>query len=96
MSPLLPIVEADAAKSSILNPLLVTYINFHLPQPYRSHWQLLFSSRKHGESFARLIKQISGKGPNIILIRDSDGYIFGGFASVAWELNAKFFGKYNL
>ncbi len=93
VSPLVPMVPGDGAPSSLLSLPLAMYINFHLPQLCRSHWRLLFSSHKHGESFGRLIKQISSQGPTVLIIRDSDGHVFGGFASVSWELNAKFTGN---
>jgi hypothetical protein len=34
------------------------------------------------------------KGPSLIVVKDKDGFIFGGFASQGWELNPKFYGKY--
>ena len=39
---------------------------------------------------------IVDKGPNIILIKDTKGYIFGGFASTCWTVGPQFSGDQTL
>ncbi|XP_051883923.1 MTOR-associated protein MEAK7 isoform X3 [Pristis pectinata] len=58
----------------------------------QSQWKLLFSSQAHGESFSRFSTQILHKGPTLLIVKDSLGYIFGGFASCSWELKPQFQG----
>ncbi|XP_051485551.1 MTOR-associated protein MEAK7 isoform X2 [Apus apus] len=68
----------------------IIYINSHLPAELQHKWQLLFSSRLHGESFSQLCAHIVNKGPCIVILKDLDGYIFGGFASHTWEVKPQF------
>ncbi|XP_051485552.1 MTOR-associated protein MEAK7 isoform X3 [Apus apus] len=70
----------------------IIYINSHLPAELQHKWQLLFSSRLHGESFSQLCAHIVNKGPCIVILKDLDGYIFGGFASHTWEVKPQFQG----
>ncbi|XP_009979179.1 PREDICTED: TLD domain-containing protein 1, partial [Tauraco erythrolophus] len=68
----------------------IIYINSHLPAELQHKWRLLFSSRLHGESFSQLCGHIVNKGPCIVILKDLDGYIFGGFASHSWEVKPQF------
>ncbi|XP_064016112.1 MTOR-associated protein MEAK7 [Pogoniulus pusillus] len=70
----------------------IIYINSHLPTELQHKWQLLFSSRLHGESFSQLCGHVVKKGPCVMILRDLDGYIFGGFASQSWEVKPQFQG----
>ncbi|XP_070575848.1 MTOR-associated protein MEAK7-like isoform X2 [Ptychodera flava] len=79
--------------NSILDIPSVLFLNHHLPQKLKSEWRLLFSTRLHGESFATFFQDISDKGPNIIIVKDTDGHVFGGFASETWLSQANFYGN---
>ncbi|NXS09446.1 TLDC1 protein, partial [Neodrepanis coruscans] len=70
----------------------IMYINSHLPAEMQHKWQLLFSSRIHGESFSQLCCHIVNKGPCIVMLKDLDGHLFGGFASHSWEVKPQFQG----
>ncbi|XP_033943300.1 MTOR-associated protein MEAK7 [Pseudochaenichthys georgianus] len=63
-----------------------------LPDSYSAPWRLVFSTQLHGESFSRMVTGLTKCGPTLLLIRDTKGHIFGGFASHAWELRPKFQG----
>ncbi|KAM6946212.1 MTOR-associated protein MEAK7 [Aplochiton taeniatus] len=63
-----------------------------LPDSYSAPWKLLFSTRLHGESFSRLMGNCTKQGPTVLLLKDTKGHVFGGFASHAWELKPKFQG----
>lgn len=39
-----------------------------------------------------LMGKIIDKGPSIIVVKDLDGHIFGGFASSSWTLSPQFSG----
>ncbi|NXK89464.1 TLDC1 protein, partial [Formicarius rufipectus] len=77
---------------SLLDIPSIMYLNSHLPAELQHKWQLLFSSRLHGESFSQLCGHVVNKGPCIVILRDSDGYLFGGFASQSWEVKPQFQG----
>lgn len=78
--------------SSILDLPSVIYLNSQLPSELQCQWRLLFSNRIHGESFSQLSGKIVCQGPTIIILKDSDGHIFGGFASHSWEFKPQFQG----
>lgn len=68
------------------------FINSNLPGDYRNKWRFLFSSQIHGESFSTLMGRIVDQGPNVIIIEDTNGAVFGGFASQSWNYGPKFCG----
>jgi hypothetical protein len=81
--------------STILDKNALIYINnYNLPKHLTSEWRLLFCNSLFGDSFSQLVGHIVNKGPSLIVVKDKDGFIFGGFASQGWELNPKFYGKY--
>ncbi|XP_051883922.1 MTOR-associated protein MEAK7 isoform X2 [Pristis pectinata] len=77
---------------TVLDIPSVIYLKPNLPSGNQSQWKLLFSSQAHGESFSRFSTQILHKGPTLLIVKDSLGYIFGGFASCSWELKPQFQG----
>ncbi|KAM9061133.1 MTOR-associated protein MEAK7 [Sarcophilus harrisii] len=77
---------------SLLNIPAIIYINSYLPSSLQHTWRLIFSSQIHGYSFAKFCGNIIDRGPCIIVIRDRDGYIFGGFASHSWAVKSHFQG----
>ncbi|XP_062923229.1 MTOR-associated protein MEAK7 [Mobula hypostoma] len=77
---------------TVLDIPSVIYLKPNLPSRNQRQWKLLFSSQAHGESFSRLSTQIIHKGPTLLVVKDSLGYIFGGFASCSWELKPQFQG----
>ena len=52
-------------------------------------------SSASGESYSTMCRKISDKGPSLILIRDTKGHVFGGFASQAWTFGSRFVGLYD-
>ncbi|XP_034542593.1 MTOR-associated protein MEAK7 [Notolabrus celidotus] len=63
-----------------------------LPDSYSAPWRLVFSTRLHGESFTRMMAGLMKRGPTLLLLKDTKGHIFGGFASHAWEVKPQFQG----
>lgn len=70
----------------------IMFINAALPQAMRHKWRFLFSAQIHGESFSTLLGRILDQGPSVLIVEDADGCIFGGYATAAWALGAKFVG----
>ncbi|XP_077982661.1 MTOR-associated protein MEAK7-like [Glandiceps talaboti] len=79
--------------NSILDIPSVLFLNHHLPQKLQTEWRLSFSTRLHGESYATFLQHITVKGPTIIIVRDDDGHVFGGFASESWQTHPNFYGN---
>ncbi|XP_070617992.1 MTOR-associated protein MEAK7 [Erythrolamprus reginae] len=78
--------------ASLLDIPSITYLNSHLPSELQDKWRLLFASRIHGESFSQLCGHIVNQGPCLLVLKDVDGYIFGGFSSCSWEVKPQFQG----
>ncbi|KAK8632551.1 hypothetical protein V6N13_072942 [Hibiscus sabdariffa] len=55
-------------------------------------WKLLYHSSLNGLSFNTFLGNISNDGPTVLIIKDREGYIFGGFASQPWERHSDFYG----
>lgn len=64
-----------------------------LPDSYSAPWRLVFSTRLHGESFTRMVGGLMKRGPTLLLIKDTKGHVFGGFASHGWEVKPQFQGE---
>ncbi|XP_060892419.1 MTOR-associated protein MEAK7 [Labrus mixtus] len=63
-----------------------------LPDSYSAPWRLVFSTQLHGESFTRMVAGLMKRGPTLLLLKDTKGHVFGGFASHAWEVKPQFQG----
>ncbi|XP_017274574.1 MTOR-associated protein MEAK7 [Kryptolebias marmoratus] len=63
-----------------------------LPDGYSAPWRLVFSTHLHGESFTKMMSGLMHHGPTLLLIRDTKGHVFGGFASQTWEMKPQFQG----
>ncbi|KAM7414102.1 hypothetical protein PAMA_019087 [Pampus argenteus] len=63
-----------------------------LPDSYSAPWRLVFSTQLHGESFTRMVTGLTKQGPTLLLIKDTDGHVFGGFASHVWDVKPQFQG----
>ncbi|XP_020610901.1 TLD domain-containing protein 1-like [Orbicella faveolata] len=85
--------EVDFSKiDSLLDIPSIVLINHHLPASQQHRWRLLFSTQIHGESFSAFIHQITNQGPVVIVVRDTSGHVFGGFASMSWTIKSHFVG----
>ena len=64
-----------------------------LPYDLRAYnWQLEYSSSVHGLSWHTLHRCIAKTGPNILLIRTTEGEVLGGYASQNWKTNGEYVG----
>lgn len=73
-----------ALLNSVLSAKLASQLREALPAHLRfREWELAYSPRVHGTSMRTFYRQQSG--PNIVVMRDADGGIFGGFATAGWH-----------
>uniref|UniRef100_A0A8D2ZDT5 MTOR-associated protein MEAK7 n=1 Tax=Scophthalmus maximus TaxID=52904 RepID=A0A8D2ZDT5_SCOMX len=63
-----------------------------LPDGCGAPLRLVFSTQLHGESFSRMVSGLTKRGPTLLLVKDSQGNVFGGFASHSWEVKPQFQG----
>lgn len=80
---------------SILDIPLLMFLTSQLPSGNTAPWRLLFSTNVHGESFTRLVGNCKSRGSTVLLVKDTKGHIFGGFASHSWEIKPQFQGKWH-
>lgn len=94
----IPLFEGhrDEAVLSVLDHNSVLYLNYNLPSMYQSEWRFLFSNSVYGDSFSQLVAHITSKGPNLLVVRDKKGHLFGGVAADNWECRPKFYGNINI
>lgn len=64
-----------------------------LPQVEAQEWALHYHSSVHGLSFNTFLDRLTSVGgPSLLLIKDQDGNMFGGYASQSWGRFHDFFG----
>ncbi|XP_061355170.1 uncharacterized protein LOC133299700 isoform X2 [Gastrolobium bilobum] len=69
------------------------HIGGALSQQELEDWKLLYHSAVNGLSFNTFLGNISNhEGPTVLIIKDKEGYIYGGYASQPWERHADFYG----
>ncbi|KAL2533505.1 TLD-domain containing nucleolar protein [Abeliophyllum distichum] len=77
----------------LLRPEYAWHIGGALPQHELDEWKLLYHSSVHGQSFNTFLGNIqNGEGPTVLVIKDKEGYIYGGYASQPWARHADFYG----
>jgi len=88
----LPPKLSFAPDNTVLDLPDMLYLNNFLPLSKQHKWRFLYSSNLQGESFSKLSTLVLHKGPLILVIRDQDGHIFGGYVSTNLECSSQFQG----
>ncbi|KAL1528255.1 hypothetical protein AB1Y20_009613 [Prymnesium parvum] len=55
-------------------------------------WLLYYSTEQHGCSLRQAYLRLDGKGPTLLVALDSEGAIFGAFATESWHISPHYFG----
>ncbi|KAK4272699.1 hypothetical protein QN277_021217 [Acacia crassicarpa] len=89
------LLHSDAIDSDIF--LLRKEYAWHIVGALSQHeveaWKLLYHSALNGLSFNTFLGNISNhEGPTVLIIKDKEGCIYGGYASQPWERHAEFYG----
>lgn len=83
--------RAHGELQSALTPTLAAKIRELLPAHLQfAEWELAYSPRVHGISLSTFYRQQAG--PNIVVIKDAQGCLFGGFAPEPWRPQAGAYG----
>ncbi|XP_028306657.1 MTOR-associated protein MEAK7 [Gouania willdenowi] len=82
----------DNVRGLLLDLPTLMFLAPQLPDGYSAPWRLEFSTQLHGESFTRMLTGLMHRGPTLLLIKDTKGHVFGGFASHSWEVKPQFQG----
>ena len=80
-------------ENTVLDLSDLVYINSFLPLSKQNKWRFLYSSNLQGESFSKLSTLVLHQGPLLLVVRDQDGHIFGGYISTNLECSSQFQGK---
>lgn len=80
--------EVKAWGGDILTAEIVESISPNLPFEFRNaqRWYLAYSTRRHGTSTSTFYNH--QRGPNVLLVEDSKGGVFGGFSQEPWDRNS--------
>ncbi|KAG1668813.1 hypothetical protein FOA52_004907 [Chlamydomonas sp. UWO 241] len=79
----------------LLQPLWAWLLSGCLPADQRVAWCCVFSSQRDGRSFNTMMGRLAGcQAPSLLLVRDSQGYVFGGYAAAPWAKSGSFFGDH--
>ncbi|XP_064610458.1 MTOR-associated protein MEAK7-like [Liolophura sinensis] len=94
LTPMIPTVSnVNWTKAqTILDVPALILLSYSLPGELRGNWRPLYSNHQYGDSFSQLQTRILKQGPTVIVVRDKAGHVFGGFASVSWNIRPQFVG----
>ncbi|EFJ52534.1 hypothetical protein VOLCADRAFT_116007 [Volvox carteri f. nagariensis] len=82
-----------AAGSTLLQPVWTWVLASRLPPAQRVEWRLLFTSQRDGKSFSTFFGRLSAApGPTLLLLRDAEGALLGGYASQPWAKSGIYYG----
>ncbi|CAI5495593.1 unnamed protein product [Closterium sp. Naga37s-1] len=81
-------------ESLLLSPQNFMALAVTLPARLRtSPWRLLYSTARDGISMATLFRKIKGKGSCLLVVRDSNKYVFGCFTNEEWRPMDRYYGN---
>jgi len=83
-SPIVPTPQDAEEGCTGLDNAAILFLNTNLLLDYRKNWRFLYSSKSHSLSMDELMGRICYKGPTIIVIKDTEGHMFGAHASSSW------------
>eukprot|EP00811_Abedinium_folium_P036714 NODE_9398_length_1427_cov_4.226154.p1 GENE.NODE_9398_length_1427_cov_4.226154~~NODE_9398_length_1427_cov_4.226154.p1 ORF type:complete len:408 (+),score=148.20 NODE_9398_length_1427_cov_4.226154:183-1226(+) len=83
-----------SAGSTLLTDTLAREFASNLPTALRwlPAWRLAYSPRVHGTSLQAFFRRMAHEGPSLLLVQDSAGIVFGGFASMPWHIADRYYG----
>ncbi|KAI4378654.1 hypothetical protein MLD38_016105 [Melastoma candidum] len=77
----------------VLKDVHAWHIGGALSEHELDEWKLLYHSSFSGLSFSTFLGNITNiQGPTVLVIKDREGHIFGGYASQPWERHGDFYG----
>ncbi len=68
-------------------------LSYHLPSTIRlNKWELLFTTRRDGYSNLTFFSKLEDMTETILVIKDSQGYVFGALTTEEWQNRNGFYG----
>ncbi|CAN6349029.1 unnamed protein product [Urochloa humidicola] len=91
--PLLHYPENISTDLLLLNKEYAWHIGGGFSQNEVQEWKLLYHSSLHGQSFNTFLGKVTnGDAQTVLIVKDTEGSVFGGFASQPWERHSDFYG----
>lgn len=82
------------SNSSILTLDQVAYLDNAVPITCQlCRWCLLYSTEAHGSSLHTLLMLTKGQSPTLLVVKDDQGNVFGGFGSDEWHRATQYYGN---
>lgn len=80
--------------SSILTERHVQFLWTHLPMYLTcNEMELVYDTRRHGWNMLSFFSCLDGKGPSILVVKDTRDNVFGAFCSASWKASREVFGN---
>jgi len=83
--------DLKVLESDLLQPLDVQFLSSHIHNNWP--WRLAFSTLDQGKSWTAFCSCLNNLQESIIVIKDHQGHVFGGFASSPWKKSPGFYGN---
>lgn len=77
----------------LTNEHFLQILDYIPPSLKLRNWRLIYSNIKHGTSLTTLFYRCEDIGPNILVLQDFKGWVFGAFCSSSWVRTQSFYGK---
>lgn len=91
--PLLHYPENISSELLLLNKEYAWHIAGGFSQHDVQEWKLLYHSSLHGQSFNTFLGNVTnGDAQTVLVIKDTEGSIYGAYASQPWERHSDFYG----
>ncbi|CAD6268368.1 unnamed protein product [Miscanthus lutarioriparius] len=91
--PLLHYPENISTDLLLLNKEYAWHIGGGFSQHEVQEWKLLYHSSLHGQSFNTFLGKVTnGDAQTVLIVKDPEGSIYGGYASQPWERHSDFYG----
>jgi len=83
-APIIPTPTDFEENCSCLDNASILFINTNLLLEYRKNWRFLYSTKTKDRSLSEMMSSICYKGPTILVVKDTEGNMFGAHASTSW------------
>jgi hypothetical protein len=81
-------------RSSILTERHVQFLWSHLPMYLTcNEMELVYDTRCHGWNLLSFFARLDGKGPTVVVVKDTRDNIFGAFCSASWKRSMDVYGN---
>eukprot|EP01134_Creolimax_fragrantissima_P004464 CFRG4464T1 len=80
------------SRSKLLTREAMWCLNAHLPHECTSEWAMIYDSESMGKAFAQFMAHSYNKGALLVIFKDTEGHVFGGFVTESLILNSTWYG----